>query len=265
MTRKPEPNLKAPPKNGRAKPQAAMLETDGAKSTMSEDDHNAIEAFKARQAKRPPVPEVSLRNLDEDWVGMVHAANAFASGDLTFTVGLCQQLQHIVSAGAPFPIDQMNFMLAIIKEIEPRSQIEALLASHMAAVHCATMECFRRMENSLTVDRRDAELSTINRLTRTFVGQMEALKRCRSSGQQTIRVQHVTVNEGGNAIVGNVQTGGGGPENMQHQPHEPSFGSECGPALLSPVEALRLDLSLPGGERLDCLSLSRSEVGGTKR
>ena len=43
-----------------------------------------------------------------------------------------------------------------------------------------------------------------------FRGQVEALKKYRSAGEQTIKVQHVTVNEGGQAIVGNVSQGGGG-------------------------------------------------------
>ena len=44
----------------------------------------------------------------------------------------------------------------------------------------------------------------------TFAAQVEALKRYRSKGEQKVVVEHVTVNEGGQAIVGNVETGGGG-------------------------------------------------------
>ena len=50
----------------------------------------------------------------------------------------------------------------------------------------------------------------LNKLTRTFATQVEALKRYRSKGEQKVTVEHVTVNEGGQAIVGNVETGGGG-------------------------------------------------------
>jgi len=39
---------------------------------------------------------------------------------------------------------------------------------------------------------------------------MEALKRYRASSEQKIVVQHVNVSDGGQAIVGNVTTGGGG-------------------------------------------------------
>jgi hypothetical protein len=48
------------------------------------------------------------------------------------------------------------------------------------------------------------------KLGRTFAAQVEALKRYRSRGDQTVRVEHVTVNEGGQAIVGNVAHRGGG-------------------------------------------------------
>src|SRR5262245_7016680 len=40
---------------------------------------------------------------------------------------------------------------------------------------------------------------------RTFTNQIETLKRYRSGAQQTVKVEHVY--EGGQAIVGNVQTG----------------------------------------------------------
>jgi hypothetical protein len=49
------------------------------------------------------------------------------------------------------------------------------------------------------------------KLARTFAAQVEALKRYRSRGDQTVRVEHVTVNEGGQAIVGNVNHGGRAP------------------------------------------------------
>jgi hypothetical protein len=48
----------------------------------------------------------------------------------------------------------------------------------------------------------------LNKLARTFASQVEALKKYRSAGEQTIKVQHVTVNDGGQAIVGNVSQRG---------------------------------------------------------
>ena len=52
----------------------------------------------------------------------------------------------------------------------------------------------------------------MTRLSRTFLAQMDALKRYRAEAQQVVRVERVTVNEGGQAIVGAVQAGGGGDD-----------------------------------------------------
>jgi hypothetical protein len=38
----------------------------------------------------------------------------------------------------------------------------------------------------------------------TYVTQMEALKGCRTGAEQKVTVQHLSVSEGGQAIVGNV-------------------------------------------------------------
>ena len=45
-------------------------------------------------------------------------------------------------------------------------------------------------------------LSQANRLVRGFAMLVEALNRHRGKGQQTVRVEHVHVHDGGRAIVG---------------------------------------------------------------
>jgi hypothetical protein len=221
-------NAKADASENDRKPRAAPKPRP-----LRDVDARALEEFKARQQKKPPMEEISLRDLGFDESGVAHAANAFMSGDPTFTVGLCQQLQHVASAGMPFPIDRMNFMLSLIKGIEPRDPTEALHASQMAAVHCALMACSRRSTNALLNQRVDAEHNTMIRLSRTFAAQMEALKRYRSTGEQSIRVQHQHVNVNAQqAVVGINQEGEGGQENRS-QPHEPNRPHE--PSDLVPV------------------------------
>ena len=44
----------------------------------------------------------------------------------------------------------------------------------------------------------------LNKLARTFAMQVEPLKRYRTGGEQKVTVQHVSVGDGGQAIVGNV-------------------------------------------------------------
>jgi hypothetical protein len=44
-----------------------------------------------------------------------------------------------------------------------------------------------------------------NKLARTYTIQMEALQRYRGKGQQKMVIEHVNVNSGGQAIIGNVE------------------------------------------------------------
>src|SRR5687768_6467007 len=85
-----------------------------------------------------------------------------------------------------------------------RDQIEAMLASQMAAVHIAAMTFARRLANVDTISQQDSAERAFTKLLRTFATQMEALKRYRTGGEQKVTVQHVSVGEGGQAIVGNV-------------------------------------------------------------
>jgi hypothetical protein len=45
---------------------------------------------------------------------------------------------------------------------------------------------------------------------RTYVAQVEAFRRLRQGGSQFMRVEHVQLNEGGQAIIGNVRKDGSG-------------------------------------------------------
>ena len=105
-------------------------------------------------------------------------------------------------------------MLSMVTGIEPRDQLEAMLAAQMAAVHNATMTFARRLNHVDNIPQQDSAERAFNKLARTFASQLEALKRYRSAGNQTVRVEHVTVHEGGQAIVGNVHGGRGSPEKV---------------------------------------------------
>jgi hypothetical protein len=121
-----------------------------------------------------------------------------------FLEGLLKQLVSTGSQGKEPDEAGINFMLAVVKSIEPRDEIEAMLAAQMASVHMATMTFARRLAHVENIPQQDSAERAFNKLARTFTAQMEALKRYRTGGQQKVTVEHVTVHEGGQAIVGNV-------------------------------------------------------------
>lgn len=88
--------------------------------------------------------------------------------------------------------------------INPKDQIEGMLAAQMIATHHATMDCFRIVAQSGHIDIINQMSSSANKLSRTFMMQMEALNRYRGKGQQKMTVEHVHINSGGQAIIGNI-------------------------------------------------------------
>jgi len=106
--------------------------------------------------------------------------------------------------------NRIDSTLIAMMGIAPVDEIEGMLAAQMVAVHNAAMECLRRaMISEQTFEGRDQNLKHAAKFTRTFTAQMEALDRYRGKGQQKMTVEHVHVHEGGQAIVGTVQGGGG--------------------------------------------------------
>ena len=106
--------------------------------------------------------------------------------------------------------DERMFMVSAIAEIKPRDTFERMLAVQMAATHVAMVRSARWLANTETVDQIKAHYSGYTKLARAYVAQMEALRKHRNGGRQTVTVQHVNVADGGQAIVGHVETGGRG-------------------------------------------------------
>jgi hypothetical protein len=116
---------------------------------------------------------------------------------------------------------QIKATAAALVGIAPKDEIEGMLAAQLIAAHNAAMECYRRaMLAEQTFEGRRENLSQANKLSRSCAVLLEALNRHRGKGQQKVTVEHVTVNAGGQAIVGSVQApGGGAPSQTEEQPH----------------------------------------------
>ena len=112
------------------------------------------------------------------------------------------QLAKAATVGQKVDEQALNFMISVIKGVEPRDQLETLLAAQMAVTHMLTMTFGQRLNNVDNLPQQDSAASAFNKLARTFFAQVETLKRYRSSGEQRVTVQHVSVGEGGQAVVG---------------------------------------------------------------
>ena len=135
------------------------------------------------------------------------AEATFGSTNPSFIEGLAKQMVNIGSRGTEPDQEDINFIGAIMVGIKPRDELEGLMAIQMAAIHNATMTFARRLAHVENIPQQDSAERALNKLTRTFALQVQSLQKYRSGGKQKVKVKHVHVNEGGQAIIGNVERG----------------------------------------------------------
>jgi hypothetical protein len=170
----------------------------------------AVKKIQGEPAERSPRLKVSqslgmVPDHPDEGAGLALLMEAIGTTDPDFFLGLIDQLAK--ADGGKIDEGRLNFMLSVVKGIKPRDHIEAMLAAQMAAVHTAAMKFSRLLSDAEYIEHRDSAERTLNKLMRTFVTQIEALKRYQTGGEQTVTVQQVNVGEGGQAIVGNVTQG----------------------------------------------------------
>ena len=96
-----------------------------------------------------------------------------------------------------------------------------------------------------TFDGRELGLKYGDKLVRSFAALTRPLDRHRGKGsQQVVRVEHVTVQAGGQAIVGAVTQGGGGHQQSEDRPHALAHAPE--PEMRGP-DPSREPLPVAGG------------------
>ncbi|NOS76297.1 MAG: hypothetical protein HOP36_17520 [Methyloglobulus sp.] len=179
-------------------------------------------------------------------VGWTLYMESLGSADSDFVVGFTNQLINEGSTGSEPKENEINYLLSIVRGIEPRDPLETMLALQMAAVHNATMTFSRRLATVTTIPQQDSAERAFNKLARTFTTQIEALKRYRSTGESKVTVQHVTVNEGGQAVIGDV-TSGGGQQKSEELPHAKQISHAPSETLSRQLEAVGETVPSSGG------------------
>jgi hypothetical protein len=191
-------------------------------------ERKAMEAHRARKETATPAAKIKVVDKDgrsefhpdhpDPLYGTVMLLKTLGTTNHEFLQGIFGQLATLATLGQKLDQDTLNFMLSIINGINPKDETEAMIATQMAAVHLATLTLARRLDCVENLGQQDSAERAFNRLARTFTVQMEALKRHRTGGQQQVRVEHVHVHSGGQAVVGVVEKGGG-THKLEDQPH----------------------------------------------
>jgi len=128
----------------------------------------------------------------------------------------CAHETALRSVLAALPIDlqsaeEIERVFATFHSMNPRDEVEGMLIAQMTINQLLIKQLLPTL-----VHRNQSEngmqlgTSRVNKLMTLYCRQVDTLKRYRDGGKQTIQIQHVNVNDGGQAVVGNVLGGSDG-------------------------------------------------------
>lgn len=143
----------------------------------------------------------SIHDLKDDNV-YESFINAFGTKDIDIANRLMNCLSFTLGSSETKEKD-LDFAIAYLQDFGAKDTTEAMLAIQMLGTTLKATNCIGKA--NLPNQSFEGETENINRATklnRTYIAQMDALKKYRSKGSQKITVEHINVNDGGKAVIG---------------------------------------------------------------
>jgi hypothetical protein len=175
-------------------------------------------AARRRLAAKPPPTEVLVGNDPqgrlkvgppcadiEGWLAL--AREAFGTASPAFVEAeIGRMMNALASCNDGIALEmKMNAALATIEGMQPKNEVEAMLAIQMALTHATATALLCRVNRAgehMMLEHLSVYGNIAAKLVRAFTGQVEALAKLRRPAVQVVRVERVNVADGGQAIVG---------------------------------------------------------------
>jgi len=107
-----------------------------------------------------------------------------------------------------------NQVLSVMAALNPRDGFEGLLVAQMLLTHTQAINCLRAADNNISFAEIYFSLQNqAIKLMRLYSQQLEALNKHRNKGKQKMTIKHVHINQGAQAIIGDIVQEGGGVKN----------------------------------------------------
>lgn len=150
----------------------------------------------APRLERVSEGELTIHEADADQLRKLFGLKTNEAAEALMKVGL--------GAFGRGGLDVVELVPALAVEMEPRDAVEAMLISQMSATHFAISSMSSRFFATDSPRLKETYERSLTRLNRTFLAQVDGLKKYRAKAQQTVRVERVEVKDGGQAVVGDV-------------------------------------------------------------
>ena len=152
-----------------------------------------IEKATARFRDREPPPQVKTRRTPDGKAaslfaahrdnrgGFLHLADTLGSRSGEFIAHIMGQIERAMTPGGSHKDDEakdlaLNAGLAFVHAIDPRNELEAVLATQMLAAHEAAMEMLRWTRTAEMVPHMESAGRLAVKLLKTFTAQVDTLK-----------------------------------------------------------------------------------------
>jgi hypothetical protein len=179
----------------------------------TDSERSELAAWAERTRRQPRAPKFKSNGTgaltwsdgDDPELHFARIAAAFGTGNGdAINVLSCQVAE--TSEGSDVAT-KYNMAAALCAGIQPRNETEGMLVVQMVGCHNLAMKMLRHASKTDRADFLAIFGNLATKLLRTFTLQTEALARLRGEiRQQSVRVEHVTVEAGGQALVGTVAT-----------------------------------------------------------
>jgi hypothetical protein len=126
---------------------------------------------------------------------------AFGTSDRGLTGKLLVEVIGTIPNLESVDVNKINPVIAAIHAIGPRDALEGMLAVQMVSVHNVAMHRLQKATASAS-SGEDSNVNAATKLLRVFTNLMEALDRHRGKGDPRMVVEHLHVEKGAQAIVG---------------------------------------------------------------
>lgn len=193
----------------RDKAEATRMESEGL--TELAQDYRSSSARAAADLEvlkvTPPAIRVSLGEaIPNDAGQQPWVKDTLEQPDLAALEASAQRTSLCLQGGgnvAALALDAAN-------SIQAQNSLEKMLAHQLAMTHQAAMKTMSRATRYVSIDTVEQVrlMNAAVRAMEVFQRGLLTLQRLRTGGQQTVIVQHVQVADGGQAVIGQVQTGG---------------------------------------------------------
>jgi len=183
------------------------------KEELSELEKNALDKWRKKREERvgPPkfkkIKDRTVTHIEQDpdkfWPQVLETTG---STDIDFLKIIMGQIDSTLSVRDSE--DVANFTAALMHGLKPRDETEGILIAQMAGTHNLSMEYMRKAV--IPEQYLEAGNDFTNRaykLMNLFIKQLEVLMKYRGeAAQQKVIVEHVHIHEGGQAVVGHIES-----------------------------------------------------------